>query len=84
MWITVNTWMGNDREAVDTLRHILGGDKITCGDFRKDGKCETEMCVNVVPTDFPVIWKYFDVMLMDRHGKDYMMLDKKNKRFSVR
>jgi len=88
MWITVDAWLEyNDklaRELIDLGIELNCTQEDLLQD-RLNGQTDlTELCMKVTAEDIINLRRHYDVMVIERKGKDYIFLDKKGKGFSFR
>jgi hypothetical protein len=79
MWIAVNHY----RMSIEDLAKILKEKYNFATNINPtdDPKDVDELCILVTENDIMELRHEFDVMILDRSGKDYLYLDDKGKRF---
>lgn len=75
MWFSVTSWAGSNAD----LAKKLSGDRVVVYDEAVD-----ELHVDLSPVEIVGLRKEYDVAVLDRHGKDYIILDDKGKQFRQR
>jgi hypothetical protein len=75
MWFSVAPFIGNTAD----LANKLSKGRVVVYDKEVD-----ELHVDLNPVEIIALRKEYDVLVLDRHGKDYLMLDEKGSQFKQR
>ena len=75
MWFSVSPWVGKTSD----LAAKLSNNRVVVYDEAID-----ELHVDLTDAEIIALRKEYDVLVLDRHGKNYLYLDTKGKQFQQR